>query len=140
MSNNARVVADGFAAGPPQGEMRPPWGAGSHTRWASVGAEIGSAQYFQSLAARAVPDVRMNPLLLKPESDTHSQVVLMGQVNAELTALPWRVRSEHVWPTITAALDALRAENDVVITCLPCWKIQHSSGTPWSILDRHFSL
>jgi len=57
----------------------------------------------------------MNPLLLKPEADTHSQVVLMGQVSAELTALPWRGRSERVWPQIAAALDALRAENDVVV-------------------------
>jgi len=88
MSNNARVVA---------------------------GGEIGSAQYFQALAARAEPDVRMNPLLLKPERDTHSQVVLMGQVSPELTALPWRGRSERVWPQIAQALDALRAENDVVV-------------------------
>ena len=93
MSNNARVVEGVESA----------WG------------EIGSAQYFQALAARAVPDVRMNPLLLKPEADTHSQVVLMGQVSAELTALPWRGRSEKVWPQIAAALDALRAENDVVV-------------------------
>ncbi len=88
MSNNARVVE---------------------------GGEIGSAQYFQALAARAVPDVRMNPLLLKPERDTHSQVVLLGQVNAELTGLPWRGRSERVWPQIAASLDALRAENDIVV-------------------------
>ena len=88
MSNNARVVA---------------------------GGEIGSAQYFQALAARAVPDVRMNPLLLKPERDTHSQVVLMGKVSAELTALPWRGRSERVWPQIAQSLDALRAEHDVVV-------------------------
>ena len=88
MSNNARVVA---------------------------GGEIGSAQYFQALAARAEPDVRMNPLLLKPEADTRSQVVLMGEVNRELSDMPWRGRSEHVWPHITAALDALRAENDVVV-------------------------
>ncbi len=94
MSNNARVVADGALG---------------------QGGEIGSAQYFQALAARAVPDVRMNPLLLKPEADTHSQVVLMGQVSAELTAMPWRGRSLQVWPHITQALDALRAENDVVI-------------------------
>ena len=93
MSNNARVVA----------------GKGG-----SFG-EIGSAQYFQALAARAQPDVRMNPLLLKPEADTHSQVVLLGQVNAELTALPWRGRSALVWPAIAAALDSLRAENDVVV-------------------------
>ena len=93
MSNNARVVP-----GP-----------------AGVMGEIGSAQYFQALAARAEPEVRMNPLLLKPERDTHSQVVLMGQVSAELTAMPWRGRSEKVWPQIAAALDALRAENDVVV-------------------------
>ena len=57
----------------------------------------------------------MNPLLLKPEADTHSQVVLMGQVSAELTQLPWRGRSERVWPQIAAALDELIAENDVVV-------------------------
>ena len=77
--------------------------------------EIGSAQYFQVLAARAEPDVRMNPLLLKPESDTRSQVVLLGQVSHELSATPWRERSNKVWPLIAAALDALRAENDVVV-------------------------
>jgi adenosylcobyric acid synthase len=88
MSNNARVVDQG---------------------------EIGSAQYFQALAANALPDVRMNPLLLKPEKDTHSQVVLMGQVNAELTRMDWRGRSAAVWPVIAQALDALIAENDVVV-------------------------
>ena len=102
MSNNARVVA-----GPGGGE-------GDAEAFGAMG-EIGSAQYFQALAARATPEVRMNPLLLKPEADTHSQVVLLGQVSAELTALPWRGRSERVWPQIAAALDALRAENDVVV-------------------------
>ena len=77
--------------------------------------EIGSAQYFQALAARATPDVRMNPLLLKPEADTHSQVVLLGQVSDELSAMPWRGRSQQVWPQIAAALDELRIENDVVV-------------------------
>lgn len=93
MSNNARVVAGPGGA----------WG------------EIGSAQYFQALAARAEPDVRMNPLLLKPEADTRSQVVLLGQVSDALSQLPWRGRSARVWPQIAAALDALRAENDVVV-------------------------
>ena len=92
MSNNARVVASDNGQG-----------------------EIGSAQYFQALAARAVPDVRMNPLLLKPERDTRSQVVLMGQVSETLSAMPWRGRSLHVWPQIAQALDDLRAENDVVV-------------------------
>ena len=79
------------------------------------GGEIGSAQYFQALAANAVPEVRMNPLLLKPERDTHSQVILLGQVNDELTHAPWRDRSERVWPTIQKALNELMAENDVVV-------------------------
>ena len=93
MSNNARVVA---APG-------------------GVYGEIGSAQYFQALAARTEPDVRMNPLLLKPEADTHSQVVLLGQVSESLSAMPWRDRSEQVWPAIATALDELRAENDVIV-------------------------
>src|SRR3990167_8346861 len=92
MSNNARVVASDNGQG-----------------------EIGSAQYFQALAAKAEPDVRMNPLLLKPERDTHSQVVLMGQVSAELSAMAWRGRSASVWPVIAQALDELMAENDVVV-------------------------
>lgn len=93
MSNNARVVAT------PAGEY----------------GEIGSAQYFQALAARAVPDVRMNPLLLKPEADTKSQVIVLGRVDHALSQLPWRGRSQRVWPTIAQALDELRAENDVVV-------------------------
>jgi adenosylcobyric acid synthase len=88
MSNNARVVE---------------------------GGEIGSAQYFQALAARAVPEVRMNPLLLKPERDTASQVVLLGQVSTELSALPWRERGERVWPSVARALDELSADNDIVV-------------------------
>ena len=92
------------------------WGPAARAEGAGAPlGEIGSAQYFQALAARAEPDVRMNPLLLKPEADTRSQVVLMGQVSRELTALPWRGRSERVWPHIAAALDALIAENDVVV-------------------------
>ena len=79
------------------------------------GGEIGSAQYFQSLAANSVPEVRMNPLLLKPERDTHSQVILLGQVDDELTQAPWRDRSERVWPTIQKALSELLAQNDVVV-------------------------
>lgn len=97
MSNNARVVA---------GQRR-----GDAFEW----GEIGSAQYFQALAARAVPDVRMNPLLLKPEADTRSQVVLMGRVHTELSAMPWRGRSEHVWPHIRQALDELRDSHDLVV-------------------------
>jgi len=116
MSNNARVVAPTLRRSrgslPPEGADLP-WGGPAEDRFS--GGEIGSAQYFQALAANAEPDVRMNPLLLKPEADTRSQVVLMGQVSQALSDMPWRGRSLHVWPQIAAALDALRAENDVVV-------------------------
>ncbi|UXH77458.1 cobyric acid synthase [Roseateles amylovorans] len=77
--------------------------------------EIGSAQYFQALAARARPDVRMNPVLLKPEKDTASQVVVLGEVDEALTRAPWRARSAHLWEAARGALQALMAENDVVV-------------------------
>jgi adenosylcobyric acid synthase len=93
MSNNARVVP----------------GAGG-----TLG-EIGSAQYFQALAARAQPEVRMNPVLVKPERDDRSQVVLLGQVNAPLGAMPWRERGALLWPVVRDSLDALRAQHDVVV-------------------------
>ena len=93
MSNNARVVA------------------GPEGRW----GEIGSAQYFQALAARVVPHVDMNPVLLKPEADTRSQVVIGGQVDEALSAMPWAQRSEQLWPHIAAALDRLREQVDVVV-------------------------
>lgn len=88
MSNNARVV---------------------------VGGEIGSAQYFQALAARAEPEVRMNPVLLKPEADTRSQVVLMGRVDEELSRTPWRERSARLWPAVRDSLHALLDCHDVVV-------------------------
>jgi adenosylcobyric acid synthase len=93
MSNHARVVA------------RAQGGAG----------EIGSAQYFQALAARVEPDVRMNPVLLKPEADTRSQVVLMGEAHAELAAMPWRERSARLWPAAQQALRSLQAQFDLVV-------------------------
>jgi adenosylcobyric acid synthase len=93
MSNNARVVPC------PDGAM----------------GELGSAQYFQALAAQAAPEVRMNPVLLKPENNTTSQVIVMGRVRADLAEVPWRERSERLWPFARDALDALMSENDVVV-------------------------
>lgn len=77
--------------------------------------EIGSAQYFQALAARRVPEVRMNPVLLKPEADTQSQVVVMGEVDEALSRMPWRERSALLKPRARAALHELLRENDVVV-------------------------
>jgi adenosylcobyric acid synthase len=79
------------------------------------GGEIGVAQWLQSVAAGVVADVRMNPVLVKPEGDDRSQVVVNGVVDRAITALPWRERAPALWPAITAAFDELRAEHELVV-------------------------
>src|SRR5882762_1396237 len=54
------------------------------------GAEIGRAQAMQAAAAGVDPEAAMNPVLLKPGSDTHSQVVLLGQPFGEVDALNYQ--------------------------------------------------
>lgn len=79
------------------------------------GGEIGTAQYLQALAAGIEPDVRMNPVLVKPEGETESQVVVLGRVDHELSALPWRSRSTHLRPVIESSLRELLAEHELVL-------------------------
>lgn len=88
MSNHARVVA---------------------------GGEIGAAQWLQALAAGVEPDVRMNPVLTKPEGDGRSQVIVLGQVDPDLSARAWRGRAASVWPRIADALDELADGADLVL-------------------------
>lgn len=79
------------------------------------GSEIGRAQYLQAIAARVEPDVRMNPILLKPMADTASSVVMMGRPAPQLTTIGWGERRAHTWPIVCDALHSLREEYDLVI-------------------------
>jgi adenosylcobyric acid synthase len=79
------------------------------------GGEIASAQYLQALAARCVPEARMNPVLLKPETDSRSQVVLLGRRDDECSKMEWRQRAAHLWPTVVRCLTELRERHDVVV-------------------------
>ncbi|MCK2242520.1 MULTISPECIES: cobyric acid synthase [unclassified Crossiella] len=79
------------------------------------GGEIGRAQAVQAAAAGLAPSVRFNPVLLKPGSDRSSQVVLLGKVIGEVTALSYRERKTHLAATVLATLDGLRAEYEAVI-------------------------
>ena len=81
----------------------------------ATGLEMGRAQIVQALAARVEPNVRMNPVLLKPEADTRSQVVLLGRADPELSRLPWHERKVHLWPHVQASLHGLLDEYDVVL-------------------------
>ena len=79
------------------------------------GGEIGAAQYLQALAAGVEPDVRMNPILVKPEADDRSQVVVLGQVDHGLSRQRWRERSSSLWPVAAQALHELLAEFELVL-------------------------
>jgi adenosylcobyric acid synthase len=106
MSNNARVV--------PRGAGDDVDGADSAEGQHGFG-EIGSAQYFQALAARVAPHTDMNPVLLKPERDTASQVVLNGVVEPALSRMPWRERSALLAPAARAGLQRLAARHELIV-------------------------
>jgi adenosylcobyric acid synthase len=79
------------------------------------GLEMGRAQIVQAIAARVEPEARMNPVLLKPEADTRSQVVVLGKTNLELSKLPWRERKAHLWGTVQESLHSLMHDFEVVV-------------------------
>lgn len=79
------------------------------------GAEIGRAQWVQAIAARAQPEVAMNPVLLKPGSDQRSHVVLMGRPGGEVAATDFVEGRRHLAAVAHAAYDDLAARYDVVV-------------------------
>ena len=89
MSNNAAVTADG--------------------------GEIGRAQATQAIAARAEPKVDMNPVLIKPQGDRTSQLVVHGRVRGILTAARWREGREGLMTDVLASYHRLCAEADIVV-------------------------
>jgi adenosylcobyric acid synthase len=89
MSNNAAVTADG--------------------------GEIGRAQALQARAARAPPTVHMNPLLLKPQSDIGSQVVVRGKVLGSAKAGDYQQMKPELMPLVLESFARLKAEADIVL-------------------------
>ena len=79
------------------------------------GAEIGRAQAMQAAAAGIEPTADMNPILLKPGSDRRSQVVVLGQPEAEADALGYRAHAPRLRQVALASLARLRDHYDVVI-------------------------
>ncbi len=79
------------------------------------GAEIGRAQALQARAAGVEPCAEMNPVLLKPEADSRAQVIVMGRVWRTLRAGEYYRHKRDLWPVVTAALDHLRQQYELVI-------------------------
>lgn len=79
------------------------------------GAEIGRAQAMQAFAAGVAPSAAMNPVLLKPNSDTTSQVVVMGEVLQDTNARDYANLVPQLRPIVLDALNQLRRNYDVVL-------------------------
>src|SRR5262245_2769035 len=89
MSNNAAVAADG--------------------------GEIGRAQALQAMAARVPPSVDMNPVLLKPQSDAGSQIIVHGRVAGTLNASHFREHRAALLDAVLASYMRLSKEADLVV-------------------------
>jgi adenosylcobyric acid synthase len=79
------------------------------------GHEIGRATIAQAEAAGIAPHVDMNPILLKPEGNRRSQVILNGRTYTHIDTNNWLDLKPVLWGYVTAALDRLRKNSDLVI-------------------------
>ena len=79
------------------------------------GGEIGRSQAVQASAAMTAPKVEMNPVLIKPEGEGRSQLVLMGRPRSVATVEEYYDMKPMIWETVTSALDTLRTDYDVVV-------------------------
>lgn len=79
------------------------------------GREMGRAQVFQAQACGLLPDVRMNPVLLKPSSDSRSQVIINGYPAEHLAATDYYQRSDSHWEVVTKAYDSLTSDFDIIV-------------------------
>ncbi len=79
------------------------------------GDEMGRAQVFQAEAAGKKPDVRMNPILLKPSTDKESQVVFMGKVLKNMDAVTYQKYKPELKSKILKTYKSLAKENDVMV-------------------------
>ena len=89
MSNNAAVTADG--------------------------GEIGRAQWLQAQAANAEPSVHMNPVLLKPETNTGAQVVVHGKLFARAEAGEYQKMKPQLLSAVMESFKELKAQADLVL-------------------------
>ena len=107
MSNNSAVTPD--------------LGAGA--------GEIGRAQATQAQACRLTPDVRMNPVLLKPTGDTGSQVVILGRPVGQMNVQQYHAYKPEAWRAATQAYDSLAAEHGLMVL--------EGAGSPAEVNLKH---
>src|SRR5208282_6302673 len=79
------------------------------------GGEIGRAQAVQAEACGLAPTLDMNPVLLKPETDTGCQVVIRGRARFQMGARDYDRYRREAWPEIVASYERLAAEFELVL-------------------------
>ena len=79
------------------------------------GLEMGRAQVVQAQAAGIEPDVRMNPILLKPSSDVGSQVIVNGEVRGQMPAAAYFKMKRALIPEILSAYNSLAETVDIIV-------------------------
>ncbi len=79
------------------------------------GKEMGRAQVVQAECARIEPQVEMNPVLLKPNSDVGCQVILMGKAEFNMDAMDYHAHKPKLVEIVGSAYDTLAKEKDVIV-------------------------
>lgn len=79
------------------------------------GLEMGRAQVMQAEAAGIKPDVRMNPILLKPTNDIGSQVIVNGEILGNMPAREYFAYKHKLIPDIMKAYNELAEANDIIV-------------------------
>jgi len=79
------------------------------------GLEMGRAQVMQAEAAGIAPDVRMNPILLKPTSDQGSQVIINGEVRGNCNARDYYAQKKDLIPLVRSAYESLAEEFEIIV-------------------------
>ena len=96
------------------------------------GGEMGRAQVVQAQACRLEPDVRMNPILLKPNSDTGSQVIVLGRAVGNMDVQEYIRYKPHAFAAAKEAFDSLAREYGVVVL--------EGAGSPAEINLKHHDI
>lgn len=88
---------------------------GSKTMLTKDGYEISEVQYGQALAAGVEPMVEMNPILLKPVDDLHSEVIINGRSMGVMSAQEYIDYKPRLLEVVARSLETLKSEYDLVV-------------------------
>ena len=96
------------------------------------GGEMGRAQVVQAQACRLEPDVRMNPVLLKPNSDTGSQVIILGKPVGNMDVETYIRYKGEAFEAAKRAFDLLAGDHDVMVL--------EGAGSPAEVNLKHHDI